>query len=240
MPDEDSVSPTVRRYRDLLRVTERLHPRGLFHIPGLREKVVALTIDDGPSSRTWEILDLLQRFDARATFFLHTDRITRATGGLAIVERIAGEGHDIANHMPDHRVSIGMTAQEFDVEFERAHEVLAGAGPEPKFFRAAGGFFHVDRMLPSLKRLDYFDRFIMASYLPWDTHFPFPRQYALHLAKGAFPGAIFVLHEGDESPKRMTRTIETMRHLLKRLRMQGYRIEPLSYLLRLTAPKEVS
>lgn len=236
MDDEDShggQSP-VGFYRNLLKVAERLHPCGLFHISGFNEKVVALTIDDGPSPITGEILDMLKYHDARATFFVHTDRIDREKASIRIFDRIVRENHELANHMPDHRTCIGMTADEFDCEFRRAHHYLSNVGPEPRLFRAAGGFFQEEKMMPSLKQHDYLERFIMASYLPWDTHIHFPRHYARHLAAGAFPGAIFVLHEGIDDAKSLQRTLETMRHLLKALHQKGYRIEPLGYLLELS------
>ena len=223
----------VRCYEELLDVAERLHPEALFKVGGVIEPKVALTIDDGPSSRTGEILDVLRRCDARATFFVHTDRIDQGAGGRRILERMIAEGHEIANHMPDHRLSLSLSVREFDLEFERAHRSLERVGHTARFFRAAGGFYHAERMLPSLQRLDYFHRFIMASYLPWDTHLPFPWHYAAHLAAGAFPGAIFVLHDGDQAPgnNRLQRSIQSLGILLRRLGSAGYQAVPLGELL---------
>ena len=38
-----------------------------------KEKTVYLTFDDGPSARTEEILDLLDAYDIKATFFIDND-----------------------------------------------------------------------------------------------------------------------------------------------------------------------
>jgi peptidoglycan/xylan/chitin deacetylase (PgdA/CDA1 family) len=223
----------MRLYGQLLDAAERLHPEGLFRVPGVRRCKVALTIDDGPSSRTGELLDLLGAGEARVTFFVHTDRLAGRNRGRRMLERMTGEGHEVANHMPDPRMSIGLSAAEFSREFERAHRSLERLGQSPRFFRAAGGFYHAERMQPVLRRLDYYHRFIMASYLPWDTHFPFPRHYAEHLVAGAFPGAIFVLHDGEqaEGNTRLDRTMATLGLLLKRLREKGYQVVPLGELL---------
>ncbi|MEW6038853.1 MAG: polysaccharide deacetylase family protein [Pseudomonadota bacterium] len=217
-------------------IAERLSPHGLFHVAGVQAKRVALTIDDGPSSRTAEILDLLVEFDGRATFFVHTDRFDDTPGAERVLARMVGEGHEIANHMPDDRRSIGLGKRAFEAEFERAHRRLEQIGQKPQFFRPAGGFFDANRMLPSLQRFGYYQRFVMASFLPWDTHLPFPQRYAHHLAAGAFPGAIVVLHDGDQMRgNRLERTLEALRSLLQRLRQRGYRVDSLGVLMDMTA-----
>ncbi|MFZ4764928.1 MAG: polysaccharide deacetylase family protein [Roseimicrobium sp.] len=231
-PHDGKPSPLVEVYRKVLVTAEKLAPNGLFQVPGVRGKQVALTIDDGPSTRTAELLDLLYSFNSRATFFLHTDQFDSIPGASSVVQRMVGEGHEIANHMPDVRRSIALSAEEFEAEFERAHRRLQEAGQVPRFFRASGGIFHVTRMLPSLRRFDYFERFVMASYLPWDTHLPFPHGYANQLAAGVFPGAIYVLHDGDHAKgNRLARTFEALRTLLERLQQQGYRAAPLGDLV---------
>lgn len=220
-------------YGQLLGMVERLHPQALFQVRGTSGRQVALTIDDGPSSRTGEILDLLQRFEARATFFLHTDPVEALSGAETLLRRMEAEGHEVGNHMPDPRVSLSLSATEFEREFERAHGVLERVGASPKFFRAAGGLYHPERMAPVLRRLGYYERFILASYLPWDTHLPFPQQYARHLAAGAFPGAIFVLHDGDQrvGNNRLERTMIALRVLLAQLQKGGFAAVPLGHLI---------
>lgn len=224
--------PLAGTYGRLLRATGRAHPEGLFHIDHLCERILALTIDDGPSPRTTEILDLLEQYNSRATFFVHTDPLEQETSGRAILTRMLESGHEVANHMPKDRASILLSPDEFASEFVRAHESLVALGHTPRFFRAAGGFYHADRMLPSLKRLAYYERFVMASYLPWDVYLPLPESYARQLASGAFPGAIFVLHDGGaRGSARLDRTIKTLSLLLPLLASQGYRMEPLGHVM---------
>jgi peptidoglycan/xylan/chitin deacetylase (PgdA/CDA1 family) len=65
----------------------------------VKNHVLALTYDDGPSGITPELLDLLRRRGARATFFMlgrHAD------GNSEIVERVRKEGHDIGCHTDQH------------------------------------------------------------------------------------------------------------------------------------------
>jgi len=61
---------------------------------------VALTFDDGPNARfTPQVLDILRRFDVKATFFLVGERVREFP---ELVERIVAEGHAIGSHTDSH------------------------------------------------------------------------------------------------------------------------------------------
>lgn len=62
-------------------------------------KTLALTFDDGPSAFTPELLDLLAQNQVHATFFIVG---TRAAHHAATLERMAREGHVLANHSFNH------------------------------------------------------------------------------------------------------------------------------------------
>ena len=68
------------------------------------KKIIALTFDDGPSTDetngTSELLDLLEEYDSRATFFCVGNRINDETGPL--LKRMAELGCEIGNHSYDH------------------------------------------------------------------------------------------------------------------------------------------
>ena len=227
-PVPENPGPASRTYRELLRATGKLQPRALFQVEDVQEPVIALTIDDGPSPRTHEILDLLERHDCRATFFVHTAPLERDAWARGVASRMMEAGHEIANHMPEDRASILLSPAEFAAEFLRAHELLRSLGFLPRFFRAARGFYHAERMLPALKRMAYYERFILGSYPPWDLFLPFPRSYAQQLAARAFPGAIFVFHDGTaRDVRRVERTLAALSSFLPMLIERGYRLEPL-------------
>ncbi|MDD0851981.1 polysaccharide deacetylase family protein [Halobacteriovorax sp. GB3] len=64
-------------------------------------KKMVLTFDDGPhATRTPRVLDLLKKYDVKATFFILTKNVNKRT--LPIVERILKEGHILASHDHDH------------------------------------------------------------------------------------------------------------------------------------------
>lgn len=65
-----------------------------------KENKIALTFDDGPSKETEKVLDLLKKFNAKATFFIWGKKIK---GREKIIKRILREGHEIGNHTHSHK-----------------------------------------------------------------------------------------------------------------------------------------
>jgi peptidoglycan/xylan/chitin deacetylase (PgdA/CDA1 family) len=79
----------------LVRLVSRLLPAVLFHVD-TRERVVALTLDDGPHpATTGPVLDVLARHRCRATFFLLGEASERHP---ELVRRIVEQGHELGNH----------------------------------------------------------------------------------------------------------------------------------------------
>lgn len=61
---------------------------------------IYLTFDDGPVQGTSQILDILDRHKAKASFFITGNKTEK---NMAIVERMAGSGHCIGNHSYHHK-----------------------------------------------------------------------------------------------------------------------------------------
>ncbi len=66
-------------------------------------KPVYLTFDDGPSSNTEEILDILKEYDAHATFFIIGQNIP---GNENLIKRMVSEGHTLAVHTDCHDYAV--------------------------------------------------------------------------------------------------------------------------------------
>jgi peptidoglycan/xylan/chitin deacetylase (PgdA/CDA1 family) len=81
------------------RIKSNYHIRAYCNNPSLTEKKIALTFDDGPSETTLKILDLLKKYDAKATFFCIGKNIEKYP---EIIERILSEGHSVGNHSYSH------------------------------------------------------------------------------------------------------------------------------------------
>ncbi len=74
-----------------------------FQSPISKSKVAYITFDDGPNKYTPKILDLLKKYDMKATFFLLEDRINAYP---EIVKRILNEGHSIGLHGQSHEKTV--------------------------------------------------------------------------------------------------------------------------------------
>jgi peptidoglycan/xylan/chitin deacetylase (PgdA/CDA1 family) len=87
-----------------------------------------LTFDDGPDQEvTPAILDLLDRFDARAIFFIVGKRIERAPH---LLREILRRGHAIGNHTDSHDTSLGFFEQLRDLKAcQRKIQWLTGQSP---------------------------------------------------------------------------------------------------------------
>ena len=104
----DFLEDEYKKISDMLQSKELLLERSelLERDPGndfleadIFKKVVYLTFDDGPSARTISILDTLERYGVKATFFVNYNRYAEEKG---IYEMIVDKGHSIGNHTYDH------------------------------------------------------------------------------------------------------------------------------------------
>lgn len=195
-------------------------PGGLFRLPSSMAPGVILTIDDGLSSRTGELLELLARYGAKATFFLHTDSFADPDAA-ALVAGMLQAGHTIGNHMPQDVHSHRLSPATFAQEFHRADVALRRLGVVPQYFRAAGGLYY-PAMVSVLRQYGYWPQCIMASFLPWDTHLPWPVAYAQMMVAAAFPGAIAVFHDGEQQGAgRLQRTMIGLEYFLQGMAQRG-------------------
>lgn len=67
------------------------------------EMVAYLTFDDGPASSTEEILDILQVYNAKATFFMIEPQIHKYPDAML---RMRDEGHALASHSVSHKLKV--------------------------------------------------------------------------------------------------------------------------------------
>lgn len=81
------------------RISSNYHVKAFCHNPSETEKKIALTFDDGPSIFTLEVLDLLKKYNAKATFFCIGKNVEKHP---EIVKQIIAEGHLVGNHSYNH------------------------------------------------------------------------------------------------------------------------------------------
>lgn len=79
-------------------------------------KLVALTFDDGPSSTTSDVLDVLEDYDVKATFFLIGQQVNSST--MSIMQRQVSMGCELASHSYTHQDMSQMSATQIKNEME--------------------------------------------------------------------------------------------------------------------------
>lgn len=101
-------------------------------------KMIALTFDDGPDVMTEKVLDVLERHNARATFFLIGSKIS---GREHVVQRMIDEGHTVGNHSWSHSGAFPLyDASEMTDELMRTSKAIERiTGLKPLLFRPPFG-----------------------------------------------------------------------------------------------------
>ena len=125
---------------------------------------IYLTFDDGPSARTDKILDILEKYDIKATFFV----VGKPQEEYEILyQRIVKEGHTLGMHSYSHSYSsLYADADSFTNDLDKLQEFLYDkTGVESTFYRFPGGSSNtvsktdMDVFLDILKerKITYFD-----------------------------------------------------------------------------------
>ncbi len=195
-------------------------PRCLYAVP-TQEKVVALTLDDGPDrTGTPEILRLLREHDARATFFFISGNVS---GAEPIVADAVAQGHELGNHLTRDEPSIRLSSSAFVAAIREAGAVFSGFGTV--LWLRPGSAWYNDAMLDAIEREGY--RCVLGSVYPYDPYVPMTRLTAAYILANTRPGSVIVLHEGGA---RGARTAHILGRVLPVLRARGYRVVTLSEL----------
>ncbi len=99
---------------------------------------VYLTFDDGPSDNTDAILDILDDYGIKATFFVTGKEDEES---LAAYQRIVDEGHTIGMHSYSHTYSdLYSSLEAFEADFEKIQNLIYDTtGVESIYYRFPGG-----------------------------------------------------------------------------------------------------
>ena len=104
----------------------------------ISRKIAYLTFDDGPSVNTGEILDILKKYDIKATFFV----VGRSDDNSKnLYKRIVKEGHAIGNHTYSHEYkTLYSSEKDFLSDFKKLeHHVYDITGIKMDIMRFPGG-----------------------------------------------------------------------------------------------------
>ncbi len=203
--------------------------RSLFIDPiykvGNDEKIVALTFDDGPSEiRTPALLDLLNEYNIKATFFMLGEKIEKYPD---IAQAVLNQGHLIGNHTYDHSRLIFKSPSFITEQILRTEELIKEIGQEKVlYFRPPYSSKYI--VLPLvLKSMD--KKLVTGTYDPPSQYkSPFiAEKVADEVIKNVQPGSIIFLHDGKDNDKeQFVRSVELM---IIELKDKGYNFVRLDY-----------
>jgi peptidoglycan/xylan/chitin deacetylase (PgdA/CDA1 family) len=196
---------------------------------------LAITFDDGPNPAiTPKLLDLLERYNAKATFFV-IGRHARECPEL--LQETAARGHLVGNHTETHPNLFRLSRREIRIELRLCHDAIKSVlGAPSKWFRPPFGMRN-PFVIPAARELGY--RTVMWTLIPGDwqakpAEWLIPRMQPIaehaqrsikngssSIAAGA--GDVLCLHDGghrDLNTDR-THTLAALEHWLPRWRDLG-------------------
>ncbi|MBI2571509.1 MAG: polysaccharide deacetylase family protein [Candidatus Schekmanbacteria bacterium] len=204
---------------------------------GGSKPMLALTFDDGPHPTfTGEILDILARHDAKATFFVVGVNAERYPD---VMKRIQAEGHTLGNHTMTHPYFLSMTflysRRKVRRECAQASATIARiSGAKIRFFRPPANFknhiigeaaLHTDHAV------------VVSSVISGDTRRGRNAEaIAARVLNRIRPGDIVGLHDGIEpgrwSDPDRRRTVEATKIIIAGAIRRGFALVTLDELLR--------
>lgn len=195
-------------------------------------KTIFLTFDDGPSKHTSEILDILNKKNIKATFFVTGNASSQ---GKALMKRIVDEGHTIGIHTYSHAFrQIYSSVNAYLDDFNKIYNlVFSVTGVKPTIFRFPGGSknnFNKDiyrELITEMTRrgFDYFDWNLSAGDALSKTPTPKARcvKNILDYSKN-HSYAVVLMH--DSKPKYTT--VQALPEIIDGLTSQGFTFDKLT------------
>jgi peptidoglycan-N-acetylglucosamine deacetylase len=184
--------------------------------PARTANQVALTLDDGPNPDvTPQILDMLDSFNAKASFFCPGETV---------------EGHTIENHSYGHKHHFSLMGMgTLRREIEKSQEVITRiTGYQPVYFRAPVGLRSplLDPVLQSLNL-----KLVSWTRRGFDTISRNPATVLARLERNLRAGDILLLHDGNSAtmPDGQPIVLEVLPKLLAALQRAGLQVVALNY-----------
>lgn len=196
----------------LLTVMSRCIPAGTTRLnigkSNIGEKAIALTFDDGPSDYTEQLLDGLNEYNVKVTFFVIGHK---AAKNPEIVKRAYDEGHLIGNHTYNHPRLTLKSVDEAKTNIDKCSDIIKEiTGTKPFFVRAPYG----DVSAYQLKKLNCF--FVGWSASTYDWNDATEDEIYNRLLRKAADGEIILMHDTKQA------TVNAVLRAIPELMEQGY------------------
>jgi peptidoglycan/xylan/chitin deacetylase (PgdA/CDA1 family) len=173
----------------IVKCAQKIFPDITFYVP-TEKNIYAITFDDGPNPPyTDQILEILDSYSVKATFFLIGNNVKKHPG---YIEKIKSRGHQIGNHSIEDKATLFLKEKEF-IKSLKDTEALLQQDSTSKIFRPASGWIRPG-LIKILIQKKY--KIILGSAYVSDTKNP-SKWYMLKALKSMLrPGIIIALHDG--------------------------------------------
>ena len=186
------------------------------------QKSIYLTFDDGPTPHcTPQVLDLLKKYDAKASFFLIGKNIEKNIG---VVNRIRNEGHAIGNHSLDHDTKTFFKGKKALEKWINTNDelILKYTGKASIGFRPPVGIRTPElRLIMKQKN----EKPIMWQHRFFDTSFTFTNDRWMKKIHKIKSGDIILLHDTHQQSDVFLASLESF---IKKLIQDGFHIRAIS------------
>ncbi|HEX3010726.1 MAG TPA: polysaccharide deacetylase family protein [Syntrophomonadaceae bacterium] len=193
-----------------------LNPKAIIRGNDDQDKLVALTIDDGPDPRyTPQILNILQQYHIKATFFVVGENIKKHPNLLI---RAIWEGNEIENHTFSHPNLRMKSVSQTEEEIIRNQElILSYTHRRPQYFRPPKGLLKKET-IGLCESYGY--RVVLWTICVEHTASKTPQVMAARVVKAASPDIIILAHDGrlDRS-----KTVKALPLVIEGYKKKGYR-----------------
>ena len=168
-------------------------------------KVIYLTFDDGPTAEaTPYVISMLEKYNARATFFCVGDNIRKHH---SIFNNVVTRGHCIGNHTFNHMNGWHERTEDYIKNIELCTEIIRSSGyPKAvKFFRPPFGKMGIGQYIKIRKSY----RIVLWDILTWDYN-PgnSPVLLLRRVVRNIMPGSVVVFHDSIKSLPALQRLLE--------------------------------
>jgi len=189
------------------------------------EKKIALTFDDGPHEMTLLVLELLKKYNVKATFFCIGKNIELHP---EILKKVIAEGHTVGNHTYSHSPFFDFYRKNKVIaEIKRTDDLITSvSGEKPVLFRPPYGVTN-----PSIRRA-----LAVTNHktIGWNIRsldgISEKGNFLLNrIIKRIKPGGIVLLHDTS------LQTVNVLEQLLSFLKKNNYAVVPLEELLNIKA-----
>ncbi len=217
LPLDEAMEQHLSEFRTKAKQLQLKYPDSFFISLPTKEKVVALTFDDGPDAyATKEIVQILDRFQVQATFFFIGNQISQ---NHEYARLVIESGHLAANHSWSHLRPTDIDEAKCINEVTAAESAISGIAYASKLYRPPYGLVTEDQMA-ALDEAGY--KVFAWSVDSMDWYFDDPDDIVRCVVERVHPGAIVLMHCAGGRNNRQA-TIEALPQIITKLKDMGYR-----------------